>query len=132
MTPLRVVLAVAAGLTLATMPFLHYMALGGVEAHADHEPRYGGQLGMVGDHHIEVRRHAGVVEAFVSDARRRLVRPRAASAKFGDTQPTRLDWDRYRLIGPDVADTDRIEVIVILEDGTHLTLGFDFSKALQG
>ena len=127
MTPSRVVLAVVAGLALATLPFLHYMALGGVEAHADHEPRYGGQLGMVGDHHIELRRQGGVVEAFVSDARRRAVRPRDAWAKFDGGHSTRLEWDRYRLVGADVADAERVEADVILDDGTRLTIGFDFS-----
>src|SRR5512139_186450 len=85
--------AVVAGLVLATFPFLHYAHLGGHgEAHADHEPHHGGQLGMVGDHHIELVRHRGQIQVFVSDASRRPVQPAQGWITFDGSAAMPLVW----------------------------------------
>jgi len=126
----RLCVSVAVGLLLATFPFLRYAHLGSPgAAHADHAPRHGGLLGMTGDFHIEVRRHRGAVEAFVSDAWRRPVRPREGWLVFDRAAAvTPLKWEEHRLIGPDVADAHEIQAVVVLADGTRLSIDFDFSR----
>jgi hypothetical protein len=81
----RIALAVAAGVVVGGLSFWHYAAPPGPAvserdplAHADHEPWYGGQLGMVGDDHIELVRSARGTEVYVSDAWRRPVQPKSA------------------------------------------------------
>lgn len=129
MKSLRVALPVAAGLLLSTLPFLRYLHLGeGIAAHADHQPRHGGQLGMVGDHHIEVRRQNGSVEAFVSDAQRAPVRPRRTWVVFDAGEQRPLTWQAHRLRGPDVPTARDLEVVAVLRDGTRLATRFDFSE----
>src|SRR5262249_42581535 len=125
-----VVRAVAVGLLAASTPFLHYASFGGsAPPHADHEPHYGGQLGMIGDQHIEVVRRRGRVEVFVSDARRRPLHPLHGWAVFDRGQARPLAWTDHRLAGDDVVGARAIEAIVVLEDGTRLALEFDYSNA---
>jgi len=127
MTAARIGVAIGGGLLLAALPFLHYASFGGaVAAHADHEPRYGGQLGMVGDHHIELRRRNGAVEAFISDATRHPVQPSAGWVIFDRTRREALRWNGHHLIGPDDGEARETEVIVVV-DGDRLALGFDWS-----
>lgn len=120
---------IVAGLFLATIPFLHYVHLGdGADAHTDHAPRHGGQLGMVGDHHVEIRRRRGRIEAFVSDARRRPVRPREGFVAFDGDDTAPLVWKNRRLTGADRSDARIVEVVVVLDDGTRLETSFDVSE----
>ena len=127
MTAARIGAAVAGGLLLAALPFLHYASFGGaVAAHADHEPRYGGQLGMVGDHHIELRRRNGLVEAFVSDATRHPVQPRAGWVVFDRTRREPLRWNGHHLTGADQREARETDIVVLVED-QRLALSFDWS-----
>jgi hypothetical protein len=126
MTLHRVLGAVAAGLLLATLPFLHYAHLGGHgEAHADHEPRHGGQLGMVGDHHVEVVRHRGEMWVFVSDAWRRPLQPAQGWVTFDGTAAMPLEWRNHRFAGPDQPGARTIGVEAIMVGGTRLRTTFD-------
>jgi hypothetical protein len=129
MTLPRLVTAVLAGSLLATLPFLRYFPLvAHVEAHVDHEPRHGGQLGMVGDHHIELCRRRGNVEVFVSDAWRRPVRPDRGSVVFDNGRAERLSWHNHRQVAIDYADATDIKVEVVLADGSALMTSFAFRE----
>jgi hypothetical protein len=131
MNRVRLGLSVVAGLLLASVPFVRYTNLGHRgAAHADHAPRHGGQVGMAGDFHIEVRRDRDTIEAFVSDAWRRPVRPREGWVVFdrnGAVIP--LAWKGHRLIAPDMAAAREIQAVVVLSDGTRLSIDFDFSSS---
>jgi hypothetical protein len=129
MDRVRLLVSVAAGLLLGSFPFLRYAHLGpAVAAHADHAPRHGGQLGMVGEFHIELRRHRGAVETFVSDAWRRPVQPREGWVVFDRGAVTALAWKDQRLVGPDTANAREVQAVVVLTDGTRLSIDFDLSS----
>lgn len=126
-SPFRLLCAVAAGLFLATLPFWRYLPFGGAHGpHMDHEPRHGGQLGMVGDHHVEVVRRQGRVEVFVSDARREAITPRSGRVVFDRTDHAALVWRDHRFIADDRPAATEIEARVFLTDATELAISFDF------
>ena len=126
---LRYLGAAIAGLFLATLPFWRYVPFGGgAGAHMDHEPRHGGQLGMAGDHHIELVRRGGHVEVFVSDAQRRPIQPRSGHVVFDRTSDAPLLWENHRMIAQDRVATE-IEAEVLLDDGRKVAISFDFTAA---
>jgi hypothetical protein len=125
MTARRAAAALVAGLLLGTLPLWRYAPLAVSSApHVDHEPRHGGQLGMAGDHHIELARRAGRVEAWVSDAWRRPLEPRRAWAVFDGAARLPLRWDGDRLVAVPAPAAREVEVIAVLPDGTRVAIGF--------
>jgi hypothetical protein len=117
---------IALGALLATMPAWPYFSWGAAHsAHADHTPHHGGYLAMVGDHHLEVVQRRGELQVFVSDARRRPLRPSEGWLIIGPTRLKRpLRWHNHRLIGAMTERGQDVEVVVTLEDGTHLAMSF--------
>lgn len=123
--------AIALGLVLASFPLVMFGVgsghTDGVGPHIDHAPRFGGQLGMVGDHHIELVRKDGRIAIYASDATRRPVRALRGTVRFDDGAAHVLLAERFKLIGKDDADAEEVSCSVWLEDGTHLQLSFALS-----
>jgi hypothetical protein len=126
MSKLRFLTAVVAGLALATLPFLHYAIGDHVHGtpHMDHSPHHGGQLGMSGDHHVEIVRERGRVEVFVSDAHRRPLDVVKGRATFDGTTVVSLAREEDRLVGYDVGSAHEVQVQAELGDGTKVTIDF--------
>lgn len=132
MSGLRIGAAFVAGLALAALPFLRYAPLGAsAAAHVDHEPRHGGLLGMAGDHHVELCRRRGRIEAFVSDARRRPIRPREGRIVVDGIRTTTLAWQDHRLVGPDAPGAGRLGVEVVLDGGERVSVEFDVEGTVR-
>ncbi len=130
-TPLAWAGAVALGGLLFATPFLRYSPLlNRGEAHANHEARHGGQLGMVGDHHVEVRRRGGRIDVFVSDALRAPLRAERLAVSFDGADPVVLPWVGHRFSGPDQPARD-VEVRVTVAGGAELATTFDFSESVE-
>ena len=120
----RLAASIAAGLVLAAIPFARYIHPGGGEAHANHEARHGGQLGMAGDHHLEFVRRGRHVEIYVSDARRNPLTARRGTLDYGDGIVRRLRWDETLLRGPYVLGAESVNTLVVLEDGEEAEIEF--------
>lgn len=126
MTAPRIALAVVAGLIVASLSFWHYAAPPGSSApHGDHEPWYGGQLGMVGDHHIELVRGERDTEVYVSDASRRPVRPASASVVVDGGSPIDLRPEGDAVVADTPLQGREATVTAVLSDGRRLEISFD-------
>jgi hypothetical protein len=125
----RLAAALALGSILAALPFLRYadLSLLGAAPHSDHEARHGGQVAMVGDHHLELVQSGGEVAVYLSDAWRRPLRPRGVSVAFDGAEPLALRWERQRMAGAGRPDARAARVVVELDDGTMLAVEFDLS-----
>ena len=125
MTAPRAAAAVVAGVVLAALPFWRYAApLRSGMPHADHEPWYDGQLGMAGEHHVELVRSARGVEVYVSDAWRRPVRAASASLAVDGGAPIELRADGERLVADTRLDRGEATVTAVLPDGKRLAITF--------
>ena len=128
MTRTRLTLAVLAGIVVASLPFWHYAAPPvAVAPHADHEPWYDGQLGMAGDHHIELVRSVRGTEVYVSDGSRRPIHPASASLVVDGGQPIALLADGDRLVSDTQLQGREATVIAVLADGQRLAVTFQLA-----
>jgi hypothetical protein len=110
---------VCAGLVLFALPFLS-LGVGsrehdGLGAHLDHWPRHGGQLMMVGDHHLEIVDAAPAIAVYASDARRWPLTPVAGRVGLDGAAPRPLIRDGDRLVA--VADEWRTAVVEVTLTG---------------
>jgi len=124
--------AIALGLALASLPFVMFGMGGHSHAsgpHMDHAARHGGQLGMVGDSHMELVRKDGRLSLYVSDALRRPLTPVRGTLQFGDGEPAPMQHERFCLSGSDNRAAEDVTCTVWLEDGTRLELTFGLDPA---
>jgi hypothetical protein len=117
--------AIACGLVLAGLPFFQ-SGLGNRghagAFHMDHSPHHGGQLLMLGNHHLEIVEKDTVLELFVSDAERRPLRPESATIAF-DRDPARsFAWSSYRMTVDRPAAYDWADYRIELASGPPLTI----------
>lgn len=133
----RIALAVLAGVVVASLSFWHYAAPPGSRlshgdsraggpsvAHDDHEPWYGGQLGMVGDDHIELVRNERGTEVYVSDAWRRPIRPAEAWVVVDGGPRIGLDPEDDELVSETQLHGHEATVTAVLSDGRRLEVSF--------
>lgn len=120
--------AVVLGLALASMPYLMYAARAGhghaAGAHGDHEPHLGGQLAMVGDHHLELVRKGGRIHLYTSDAWRRPVDAVGASVRFDEGEAVAMQRERFSLSSPDLIGAHEVTCDVWLPAGERLESTF--------
>lgn len=116
--------AIVLGALLGATPFARYAFAGPhSEATMDHGPRFGGHLLMVRNHHIELVEHDESVELFVSDLKRRPLRPQAATIMNDAQEALTMRWHSYRLVGERPKGT-RTVYTVALQGGATLTFKY--------
>jgi hypothetical protein len=115
--------ALLAGLILAGLPYLVYGTSSHSHApHADHAPRHGGDLFMLGDYHVEVVRRPQRIEVFLSDSVRKPQRPERGSLELLGGGKVPMRWEDQRLVA-NVEDPGRIERYELhTRDGARLEL----------
>jgi hypothetical protein len=113
-----------AGLVLFSLPFLTVgVGIGHhPEPHADHAPRHGGLLLMVGDHHLEVVERDETIEVYPSDARRRPIEPASGRVAFDETGSRTLEWKAGRLVAAGVSDWRTAAFEITLANGEVLSI----------
>ena len=119
--------AIVVGLVLFALPFAAYgtgSGHGHAGPHADHGPRHGGQLIMVGDFHLEMLESEETVELYLSDAFRRPLRPLSATAAFDDERVQRFRWRGYRLVAEKPEGAETISCEVTAREGLRLPARF--------
>jgi hypothetical protein len=117
--------ALACGLVLVGLPFFqsglgnrgHAGAL-----HMDHSPHHGGQLLMLGNHHLEIVQKDEVLELFVSDAERRPIRPESATIAFDRERERPFTWSSYRMTVSRPAAWEWADYRIDLVSGPPLTI----------
>lgn len=92
---------------LAVQPADHVSAAG---PHMDHDPHHGGQLGMVGDFHIELVEIGDTVHIHLSDAERRPLPPTSGTIVFDTGTRQQLARSSTFLLAP--VDKNAREVTV--------------------
>ena len=117
--------AIACGLVLAGLPFFQ-SGLGdrghAGAFHMDHSPHHGGQLLMLGNHHLEIVERGDRLDLFVSDAERRPIRPESATIAF-DGDPARpFAWSGYRMTVGRPAVYGQADYRIALAGGAPLTI----------
>ena len=128
MTSRRAIVAVVAGLVLASLPFWRYAApLLSPMPHGDHEPWYGGQLGMVGEHHIELVHDEHGAQVYVSDASRRPVHPASASLVVDGGPPIDLRAEGDCVVADTPLHGREATVTAVLADGRRLAITFQLA-----
>lgn len=123
--------AVALGLLLAALPFLIFTTGHGhgVAPHADHSPHFGGQLSMVGDHHLELVRKNGRLHVYASDALRRPVVPVGGTVSFDTGELIVMRRERFSLSAPDRRGAREVTCTVQLTNGAALESNFTLAAA---
>lgn len=115
--------ALVIGLVLAALPFLLYGSRGHVHVpHSDHAPRHGGELFMLGDHHLELVASHDRVELYLSDGSRRPQRPTSGSVALSGGGELPLRWQHQHLIAELPAGTRAERLEVETDDGERLAL----------
>ena len=105
---------------LSTTPGAHTSA---ASPHSDHSPHHGGQLGMVGDFHIEMVERGDTIEIHLSDAERTPLPPTSGTLVFDTGTERPLAPFSTFLLAP--SDKKATEVTV------NMVVGTDSDEAIE-
>ena len=125
-TALAYLAALVVGALLFATPFLRY-GFGGGHAHAahsDHGARHGGHLFMLGHHHLELVEGGTVIELYLSDSKRRPLRPAACIVQLGDGVEGGCAWGSYRSVAQLRRPSEPAVYHLTAPDGTRLTFQY--------
>jgi hypothetical protein len=125
------------GAVMAALPWLHFGEAvhehvrddDGSAAHADHAPHHGGQLGMVGDLHMELVELDDRIEVYLSDAGRRPLLPVQGSVRFDDGEARPMTVSDRRLVTALDGDAREATVEVASAQGPPLEMTFSLGRA---